>query len=84
MQYRLSRHAEEQMLVRGIARAEVDAVLKNPGQRIASEGRWVYQSQATVSGRPFLIRAIVDENGEPFLAVTVYRTTKIAQYWVER
>ena len=72
------------MLVRDISRTLLEGVLQNPDQRVSSGSRWIYQSKVTVGGRPFLLRAVVDENGEPFLVVTVYRTTKIAQYWEER
>ncbi len=81
MEYRLSRHAEEQLIVRDISRTMLDAVLQNPDQRLSSEGRWIYQSKVTIDGRPFLLRAVVDEKGEPALVITVYRTSKIAQYW---
>ena len=81
MEYRLSRHAEEQLIVRDISRAMLDAVLQNPDQRLPSEGRWIYQSKVIIEGRPFLLRAVVDENGVPALVITVYRTSKITQYW---
>ena len=44
----------------------------------------MYQSQIELRpGRMFLVRAIVAEDADPPVVVTVYRTRKIAKYWRE-
>ena len=58
-------------------------MLKNP-QQIVSEygGKKCYQSQLDFGGgRMHLLRAIVIENVDPAVVVTVYKTSKIGKYW---
>jgi len=46
------------------------------------QGRKAYQSQLRFpDGRPFLLRAIVNDDVEPPVVVTVYRTSRISKYW---
>ncbi len=37
----------------------------------------VYQSRVEVEGKPYLLRAIINDAVDP----AVYRTTKISKYW---
>ena len=47
-------------------------------------GLRAYQSQIELRpGRMYLVRAIVAEDADPPVVVTVYRTRKIAKYWRE-
>jgi hypothetical protein len=58
-------------------------VLDHPEQIVPEHrGRRAYQSQADLgTGRALLVRVIVDENVQPPVVVTVYRTSRIAKYW---
>lgn len=83
IKYRLSRHAEQELRRRGIPMKLLDSVLKNPQQVIEQpDGKKVYQSQIDFGGGTiFLLRAIVVEDIDPPVVVTVYRTRKIRKYW---
>jgi hypothetical protein len=83
MSFRYSRHALEEMTRRGISQRMVDDVLANPQQIVDTpDGKKAYQSQVDFGGgRIFLVRAIVAEDVDPNLVVTVYRTSKINKYW---
>jgi hypothetical protein len=78
-----SRHAEEELLRRGIPKALVDSVLRNPEQVVSEQGgRVAYQSRVDFGvGRIFLLRVIVVDQVDPSVVVTVYRTSKIEKYW---
>jgi hypothetical protein len=83
MNYRFSRHAEEEMAWRGIAAEMVRDVLAMP-QQVADDpsGCKVYQSQLDFgTGTPYLLRVFVNPTVDPAVVVTVYRTSKIAKYW---
>jgi hypothetical protein len=81
--FKLSRHAEEELRRRQIPRALLDSVLKNPQQIVPErDGKKAYQSQLSFGdGRVFLLRAIVDDAAQPAVVVTVYRTSKIEKHW---
>ncbi len=84
MNYRISRHAEEELIIRSISRSVLDQVLGVPDQIIeCAGGRSVYQSKILMEGRTFLVRVVLAHDVEPNLVVTVYRTTKIEKYWRE-
>ena len=83
MRFRLSSHAEGELLRRAIPRPFLDAVLESPQQVVpAYGGRRAFQSQIDFgAGKIMLLRAIVDERVDPPVVVTVYRTSKIDKYW---
>jgi hypothetical protein len=83
MEFRLSRHAEEEMVRRQISRQLVESVLENPEQRLAEPGgKQIFQSRyRSEDGRMYLLRAIVNMLREPAVVVTLYRTSKIDKYW---
>jgi hypothetical protein len=83
MEFRLSRHAEEEMVRRQLPRQLVEATLQNPEQRLARpEGKQIFQSRyRSEDGRIYLLRAIVNMGKEPAVVVTVYRTSKLDKYW---
>lgn len=84
MNYQLSHHAQVEMQRRGISIAMIESVLNNPQQIIPErERRKVYQSQIDFGGKIFLLRAIVVDDVEPVIVVTLYRTSKIQKYWVQ-
>jgi hypothetical protein len=61
----------------------LESVLRNPQQILDQpDGKKVYQSQIDFGGgKIFLLRAIVVEDIDPPVVVTVYRTRKISKYW---
>jgi len=81
--YRLTPHAVEEAWRRGLDAPDIESVLTNPQQIVpASGGRKAYQSKFGLpDGRIMLVRAIVEEEHDGLVVVTVYRTTKIAKYW---
>ncbi len=83
MTFQLSRYAREEMQRRAIPSHLLDRVLQNPQQVVLlPDGKKAYQSQVDFGGgRIFLLRAIVAEDVDPALVVTVYRTSKISKYW---
>lgn len=83
MRFRVSRHAEEEMLRRGIPRAWLELVLDNPEQRLPQPGhKEIFQSRLEDdNGRIYLLRAVVASDEDPPVLVTVYRTSKIEKYW---
>ena len=81
MAFRFTRHAEEELIRRGIPRHIVQNVLDNPEQIVSErEGKRAYQSVVVLEGRSFLVRAIVDDRADPGVVITVYRTSRIDKY----
>ncbi len=83
MQYILSPHAEQELLLRGIPREKLAEVLTHPQQIVPGYGgRKIFQSQIPLAeGKLFLLRAVVDQRLTPALILTVYRISKIPKYW---
>ena len=61
----------------------LEHVLQNPQQIVAETmGKKAYQSIIDFgSGRKFLVRAIVADEIDPPVVITVYRTSKVHKYW---
>ena len=85
MKFKISRHAEEEIIRRRIPRKFVDSVLENPQQIVDEYGnKKAYQSQIDFGeGRIYLLRVIVNESVDPKVVVTVYKTSKVKKYWRE-
>ena len=85
MDFRLPPHAEWEMTRRGIPLAQVQALMDQPEQRLVDDsatGRWIYHSWFRFEdGKMYLLRVVVDEDEEPSLIITAYRTSKIEKYW---
>ncbi|MGD9976016.1 MAG: DUF4258 domain-containing protein [Desulfatirhabdiaceae bacterium] len=83
MKFEISRHAREEMLLRGISLSLVDAILQNPQQIVDEYGnRKTYQSIiVSETGKDYLVRIIVDDTEMPGKVITVYKTGKIKKYW---
>ena len=83
VRFRLSRHAENEVTERRIPQTALQAVLESPQQVVPAHGGLLaYQSQFELRpGKMYLVRAIVAEDSDPPVVVTVYRTSKIAKYW---
>lgn len=85
MNFKLSKHAEEELVLRQIPRAFVDQVLHSPEQIIPQHGSaQAYQSRLDFGeGKILLLRIIVNVTANPAIVVTLYRTSKIKKYWRE-
>ncbi len=61
----------------------LESVLSNPQQVVPSAtGRHVYQSRVKFgTEKTYLLRAIVSDQTDPAVVVTVYRTSKVEKYW---
>ena len=83
MNFRFSRHAEEELVRRQIPRTALEAVLEHPQQRVPHRaGTEILQSLLeSRDGRMYLLRAVVAVDKAPPVVVTVYRTSKIDKYW---
>jgi hypothetical protein len=83
MKFRISRHAKQELKRRRIPTEFLESVLNHPQQVIIEpNGKKIYQSQIDFgSGKIFLLRAIVAEDIDPAVIITVYRTRKINKYW---
>lgn len=83
VRFTLSHHARQEMDRRRIPLNLLESVLQHPQQIVPErEGKKAYQSQLDFGdGKLFLLRAIVNDEVDPVLIVTVYRTSKIAKYW---
>jgi hypothetical protein len=83
VKYKLSRHARLEMERRGIALDLLEHVLHNPQQIVMeTRGKKAYQSIIDFgAGKKFLVRAIVADENDPPVVITIYRTSKIHKYW---
>lgn len=83
MRFRLSKHALYEIRRRSIPKHVVQEILQHPQQIVAERGeRKAYQSQIDFGGgKLYLVRAIVSDEIDLPLVVTVYRTRKISKYW---
>lgn len=82
MDYRISRHAEDELRIRNISRKVMEEILTSPQQTIDQEsGMKVLQSRVVEHGTEFLVRVVVAFDTDPPTVVTLYKTTKIGRYW---
>ena len=83
MRYRKSKHAEDEIIRRGIPESVVDDILQNPEQVIEmNNDTKIYQSRIDLGkGKIYLIRAIINDSIDPGVVITVYKTSKIEKYW---
>ena len=83
MNFRISKHAQEEMERRSIPIRFLEAVLESPQQIVPERGELkAYQSIIDFgSGKKFLLRVIVDDTLESANVITAYRTSKIVKYW---
>ena len=82
MSFRISKHAREELARRDIGLEEVEAVLAAPEQIVEEHGGIVcYQSRVIHSGKPYLLRVMVNEAADPKVVVTIYKTSKLNKYW---
>ncbi|MCH8109216.1 MAG: DUF4258 domain-containing protein [Chloroflexi bacterium] len=83
MIFKISGHAEEELIRRNIPRRLLEETLNAPQQIVPVYGdKKAYQSQFDFGGgKLYLLRAIVSEEGDSATVVTVYRTSRISKYW---
>lgn len=82
MTFTLTKHAREEMDIRGIDEDSVRAVLESPGQIVAvRDGLVAYQSVLSLSGKDTLLRVIVSDTDHSMRVITVYKTSKVSKYW---
>ncbi len=82
MNARISKHAENELIRRVISREALEAVLDAPEQKVPGHGSITcYQSRIARDGKPYLLRAMVDDGKQPPVVLTVYYTSKVAKYW---
>jgi Domain of unknown function (DUF4258) len=82
--YRLTDHAQMEMVRRQILASDVARVLATPEQmEVLRPGRAVYQARVAWGTSPvtYLLRVFVDIDRQPPDVVTVYRSSKITKYW---
>ncbi|MCF2444505.1 DUF4258 domain-containing protein [Dyadobacter sp. CY345] len=78
----LSKHAAEQIQIRGISQNIVQDVVSYP-QKVEEleDGQFIYQKTVVFpDGFDYLVRVFVNSNKIPNLIKTVYRTTKFSKY----
>lgn len=80
MAFKFSKHALERIAERGIEKAVVESIIHKPLKETIEEGKKVYHGLIKEKGKQFLIRIFINENVEPNLIITVYKTSKINKY----
>ena len=82
MHFKLTAHAESEIVRRKIPDHLLEVLLQSPQQVVSTYGgRKIYQSQVDLENTVYLLRAVVDDRVQPPTVVTVYRTSKILKYW---
>lgn len=76
----LSKHAKEQINLRGISEEIVWSILHSSNFFGIEDGLSVYQGTVSENNKMYLIRIFVNERVNPNLVVTVYKTSKINKY----
>lgn len=81
--YMLSSHVLQEMARRGVSRQVVVGILAQPEQVVpGQDNRTIYQSRLdNEEGKTYLVRVVVDEQIDPPVVITVYRTSKVRKYW---
>lgn len=80
----ITEHAEFEMQRRQVPLNLVQRVVEDPEQIVPSrKGRLIYQSRFfdEQEDKEMLLRVILDIEGDDFWVVTVYKTSRIEQYW---
>ncbi len=82
IQFQMSIHALEQMKMRGISEEITFFVLNEPDEILTeTEGQLIFQKKVLFdTGKEYLVRAFVNNDKNPPLVKTVYRTSKFSKY----
>lgn len=83
MDYKLSRHAKEDIVRRNISVQVVESILFSPQQVVLdATGKRVFQSKVEFQpGKIYLVRVVIGDRADPPTVITVYRTSKLEKYW---
>lgn len=79
-------HASFEAERRGVSEELIKSVVKNPQQKLPSKkGRVIVQNKYydSMEGKEMLLRIVGIERSEKFNVITVYKTSKVAKYWIE-
>lgn len=76
-----SRHAVEQMGLRGISEEMVLQIINNPGNIITEQDKKIYQAIIFLGEEKYLVRVFVNPSKQPNVVITVYKTSKITKYY---
>jgi hypothetical protein len=79
-----SKHAEEQMLRRGITRETVLLVVSHPEEILTNDEDatvTTYQSLIKEDDQCFLLRVFINTDKFPHEIITLYKTSKIKKYY---
>lgn len=77
----ISGHARFEMGRRGISRAQIVRMIRQPGQVLPTvKGRQIYQGFLG-RARRLLLRVIVKDDARAYHVITAYKTSKVARYW---
>jgi len=67
---------------RAIPERWLQAVMKHPQQVVPGHGqKKVYQSEFRQRQTGYLLRVVVNDQGELPIVITMYRTTNVEKYW---
>lgn len=78
MHFEYSKHCLIQMQLRNISQNEVEQILQVPDKVIKDNtGQAIYQKSI---GEKYIYRVFVNDNKNPPLIKTVYKTSKISKY----
>ncbi|MEZ5039173.1 MAG: DUF4258 domain-containing protein [Saprospiraceae bacterium] len=84
IEFRISKHAKEQMEEREITEDMVKDIIKNPDQEFPQgDEKHIYQSikEFKTDKKSYLVRVFVNIVKIPWLVITVYKTSRIKKYW---
>ncbi|MBX3165365.1 MAG: DUF4258 domain-containing protein [Bacteroidetes bacterium] len=76
----LSKHAKQQISLRGVSEEIVWSILHSSNFFGTEDGLSVYHGTISENNKMYLIRIFVNERVNPNLVVTVYKTSKINKY----
>ena len=79
--FKFSSHALEQIETRSLSLQVIEEILLSEEKLIIKVGNIdIYQKIIVEVDKPYLYRVFVNTSKEPFLVVTVYKTSKIEKY----
>ena len=79
--FSFSKHAEERLASRGLSKDLVLEVLDNPDKIIPLDfSLLIYQKIVVEADKNYLYRVFINQDLDPKLIVTVYKTSKFEKY----
>ena len=76
----ISKHATEQMIIRGIPLSLVKDILAKAQSVLLEQGKKIYQSIVNFGEGDYMVRVFVNIIKEPNVVITVYKTSKTNKY----